>query len=245
LGLLVVVAYKRPNWPDNRRLWGVLAILGIINTALPFLLISWGQQFIDSAVAAILNSTVPLFTMVMAHWYLQDDRLTPQRVAGLLIGFIGVVLLLFRDLVGGTQSSLLGQAAVLLAAICYAFSSVFARRNAKGVSPIVQAFVPLLVADAVMWLLVPLFESPVTLPSLPITWLAVVWLGLVGSCIAYLLYFYLLHAIGPTRATMVTYTFPVIGVALGVIFLNESLDISLLLGGALVIGSIVIVNRQG
>jgi drug/metabolite transporter (DMT)-like permease len=245
LGLLVVVAYTRPKFPDTRRLWLALAVLGIINTALPFMLISWGQQFIDSAVAAILNSTVPLFTMLMAHWYLQDDRLTIQRVVGLLIGFIGVVVLLFRDLDGGTQSSLLGQAAVLLAAICYAFSSVFTRRNAQGVSPIVQAFVPLLVADALMWALVPLLESPLVLPGLPITWLAVVWLGLIGSCIAYLLYFYLIHAIGPTRATMVTYTFPVVGIALGVIFLSETLDINLVLGAALVVISIVVVNRKG
>ncbi len=244
LGLLVVVAYNRPKFPDNRRLWGALAILGIIQTALPFLLITWGQQFIDSAVAAILNSTVPLFTMLLAHWYLQDDRLTLQRVIALLIGFFGVVVLLVRDLDGGTQSSLLGQAAVLVAAICYAFSAVFARRNAKGVSPIVQAFVPLLVADALMWALVPLFESPLVLPSLPISWLAILWLGLIGSCIAYLLYYYLLHAIGPTRTTMVTYTFPVVGVALGVIFLNETLDINLLLGAVLVVTSIVIVNRQ-
>ena len=244
LGLLVVVAYNRPKFPDNRRLWGALAILGIIQTALPFLLITWGQQFIDSAVAAILNSTVPLFTMLLAHWYLQDDRLTLQRVIALLIGFFGVVVLLVRDLDGGTQSSLLGQAAVLVAAICYAFSAVFARRNAKGVSPIVQAFVPLLVADALMWALVPLFESPLVLPSLPISWLAILWLGLIGSCIAYLLYYYLLHAIGPTRTTMVTYTFPVVGVALGVIFLNETLDVNLLLGAVLVVTSIVIVNRQ-
>ena len=109
LGLLVVVAYNRPKFPDNRRLWGALAILGIIQTALPFLLITWGQQFIDSVVAAILNSTVPLFTMLLAHWYLQDDRLTLQRVIALLIGFIGVVVLLVRDLDGGTQSSLLGR----------------------------------------------------------------------------------------------------------------------------------------
>ena len=242
LGLLAVVAYNRPNWSDTRRLWVVLAVLGITNTALPFVLISWGEQFIDSAVAAILNSTVPLFTMVIAHRFLQDDRLTLQRVIGLVVGFFGVVALLLRDLDGGTQDNLLGQAAVLLAAICYAFSSVFARRNAKGVSPLVQAFVPLLVADAVMWVITPLVESPVEFPGLPITWLAIAWLGLVGTCIAYLLYFYLLHSIGPTRTTMVTYVFPLVGVALGVIFLNETLDINLLMGGALVVGSIIIVN---
>jgi drug/metabolite transporter (DMT)-like permease len=93
-----------------------------------------------------------------------------------------------------------------------------------------------------MWGITPLVESPVDFPGLPITWLAIAWLGLVGTCIAYLLYFYLLHSIGPTRTTMVTYVFPLVGVALGVIFLSETLDINLLMGGALVVGSIVIVN---
>jgi drug/metabolite transporter (DMT)-like permease len=95
-----------------------------------------------------------------------------------------------------------------------------------------------------MWLLVSRIESQVVFTSIHITWLAVVWLGLIGSSIAYLLYFYLLHAIDPTRATMVTYTFPVVGVALGVIFLNETLDINLVMGAALVVASIVVVNRQ-
>jgi drug/metabolite transporter (DMT)-like permease len=164
---------------------------------------------------------------------------------GLLVGFAGIVVLLSRDLEGGYHANLLGQAAVLLAAMFYAGSSVFARRNTKGLSPIVQALVPLLVADAAIWVVTPVVESPLTLPSLPITWLSIAWLGLIGSCIAYLLYYYLLHSVGPTRTTLVTYVFPLVGVALGVIFLNEQLDWHLFVGGAMVVGSIALVNRQG
>jgi drug/metabolite transporter (DMT)-like permease len=160
------------------------------------------------------------------------------------VGFAGIVILLSRDLVSGAQANLLGQAAVLLASLFYAGSSVFARKNTQGLTPMVQALVPLVVADALMWLVTPLVEAPLTLPSLPLTWLAIAWLGLIGSCLAYLLFYYLLHSVGPTRTTLVTYVFPVVGVVLGVIFLDELLDWQLFDGGAMVVGSIVLVNKS-
>lgn len=244
LGLLAVAGFKRPDWPVRGPVWRSLVILGLINTAIPFVLISWGELYIDSAVAAVLNSTVPLFTMIVAHLFLSDDRLTAMRLFGLLIGFVGVVVLLLRDLEGGFSGSALGQGAVLLAAMFYAGSSVFARRNARGVSPIVHSLVPLVAADAALWLVTPFAETPLTLPALPLTWLAIAWLGLIGSCLAYLLYFYLLHSVGPTRTTLVTYVFPLVGVVLGVVFLNELLDWNLLVGGGLVVGSIAVVNSR-
>lgn len=244
LGLLAVVAYKRPAWPGRGPVWRALVIIGLANTAIPFVLISWGELYIDSAVAAVLNSTVPLFTMVIAHLFLSDDRLTSMRLFGLLIGFVGVVILLLRDLEGGFGGSALGQGAVLLAAMFYAGSSVYARRYTRNVTPVVHSLVPLIAADAALWLVTPLVESPLNLPDLPLTWLAIAWLGLIGSCLAYLLYFYLLHSIGPTRTTLVTYVFPLVGVALGVLFLNELLDWNLLVGGSLVMGSIAVVNSR-
>lgn len=243
LGLLAVVAWRRPRWPRSRQVWGGLILLGVTNVAAPFVLISWGEQFIDSAVASVLNTSVPLFTVLMAHLFLEDDRLTWGRAIGLVLGFVGVLLLLGRDLRAGMQSSLLGQGAVLLAAVMYAGSSVLARRTTKGASPIVQALLQVVAADALVWLAVPLVESPFTVPKLALTWTALLWLGFVGSCGAYLLYFYLIHAVGPTRTTLVTYTFPLVGVALGVLFLQEALSWQLVVGGGLVMGSIAIVNQ--
>lgn len=244
LTLLAVIAVTRPVWPKDRRVWLSLTFLGVINNALPYVLISWGEKFIDSAVAAILNSTTPLFTMVVAHLLLSDDRMNRGRLLALFTGFAGILILFGRDANNGFEGSLVGKGAVLLAAVFYAFASVYARRTTKGLAPAVQAIVPLLGADLLLWGAAPIVEAPLTLPRLPITWLAIVWLGVIGVAVAYLLFFYLLHSIGPTRTTLVTYVFPLVGVALGVLFLNERLDWNLIGGTILIVGSIMIVNRK-
>jgi drug/metabolite transporter (DMT)-like permease len=223
LGMVAVIALRRPSFPRTWRTWVALTVLGIINTALPFVLISWGEKSIDSAVAAVLNSTVPLFTLVIAHLFLHDEQITARKVVGLLIGFAGVLALMARDLrPEGLRIGALGQAAVLVAAVSYASASVF--------------------ADAVVWSIATQVGEPGRLPVLPITWVALLWLGLLGSCVAYLLYYHLLHSVGATRAVMVTYIFPVVGVALGVLFLDELADWHLLVGGLLVVASIAVVN---
>ena len=245
LGLAVVAAYTRPVFPKAWRMWLILTLIGFTNNALPYVLISWGEQYIDSAVAAILNSTTPLFAMVFAHLFLHDDRLTLHRLVGILVGFAGIVILVSRDLLSGVQMNLLGQLAVLLASVLYAGTSVFARKKTKGVSQVPLALIPLIGADIFLWGITPIVESPFMLPQLPITWLAIIWLGLLGTCVAFLFYYYLLHSVGPTRTTLVTYIFPLVGVILGVVFLDELLDWHLLVGGLLVVGSILVVNSRG
>jgi drug/metabolite transporter (DMT)-like permease len=243
LGMLLVLLAIRPAFPKERKTWAMLALMGLTNTALPFVLISWGEIMIDSSVASILNSTTPLFTLVIAHFFLSDERMTIPRAIGLLLGFAGILLLFSRDVgLQGFQSSLIGQAAVLAAAISYAGSSVFARRSFREVPLLVQAAVPLFTADLFIWGGALALESPLKIPELPITWLALVWLGLLGSCIAYLLYFYLINHEGSTRSTLVTYMFPVIGVALGVFFLEEQLDMRLIIGALMVVAGIGVVN---
>ena len=244
MGLLVVLVVTRPKWPREWHSWQVLVVLGLINTAIPFVLISWAEIYIDSAVASILNGSVPLFTTVIAHFFVVDDRMNAAKVLALCTGFAGVVILLMRDLSGSLELNLLGHGAMLLAVLFYAAAAVYARRGTGDIAPVMRALIPVASADAVIWLVTPLVESPLVLPQRPLTWVALIWLGVIGSCIAYLLYYYLIHAIGPTRATMVTYTFPLIGVVLGVVFLNELLDFNLVLGGGLVLASIIIVNSR-
>ena len=218
-------------------------MLGITNVAIPFFLISWGEQSIDSAVAAILDATVPLFTILIAHYLLRDDRMTWPKVLGLLIGFAGVIILMSKD-IGASFGSWLGQLAVVLACAFYAGSAVFARRTTENTPGILRSAGPLVSATAVMWLTTFFVERPLKVPSLGITWIALLFLGVLGSGLAFVLSYYLIHEIGPTRTSMVTYLFPLGGVLLGVAVLHEKLSWQLLVGGVLIIFSLAVANWQ-
>jgi drug/metabolite transporter (DMT)-like permease len=236
-----VILIQRTPVPRRLSDWGPPLILGISNVAIPFFLISWGERSIDSAVAAILDATVPLFTIVIAHVALRDDKITLPKAMGLLVGFAGVIVLMSED-VGASPSSLLGQAAVVVASMFYAGSSVYARKFTEDVPGIFRSAGPLLSSTAVMWPAAALLERPLTIPRLPITWIALLWLGILGSGFAFVLSYYLIHSIGPTRTTMVTYLFPLGGVVLGVSFLGEHLTWQILAGAFLIVASLAVTN---
>jgi drug/metabolite transporter (DMT)-like permease len=246
IGLGLLVHYQRQRLPRQRGLLLAYLYMGIFNTALPFSLVSWGETSIDSGLTSILSASVPLFTMVIAHLWLHDEKMTLSRVAGLVVGFLGVVTLVSRSLgSGGAPDNMWGELAIVGGAICYATSANFARKYLRGQPAVVQAAMTMLVADAGAWLGALWVDRPVHLPALPATWLAVIWLGVLGSGVAYLLFFYLINSWGATRTTMVSYVFPVIGLILGVTFLRERADWSLAAGSLLVLGGIVIVNLKG
>lgn len=241
---IVVILIQRVQWPRSFRVWFPLLLLGLTNVAIPFFLISWGEKTIDSAVASILDATVPLFTILIAHYLLRDDKITWPKVLGLLTGFAGVVVLMSKDLVNASTSSLLGQAAVILASAFYAVSSVYVRKTTEDTPGILRSAGPLVSASGVMWLATFLFESPVKMPQLGITWIALLWLGIFGSGLAFVMAYYLIHEIGPTRTTMVTYLFPLGGVILGVTFLHEQLTWQLVTGALLIIVSLAVANWE-
>ena len=241
LALVGFLMARRPPVPRGARLWSILLAQGLMSTALPWILITWAEQYIDSAVATVLNATVPMFTIVIAHFFLHDDRMTSRRLLGLVVGFAGVLVLVHGDIptgFGGGGLVLLGNLAMLLSSAFYAVSNVYARAKLRGVPSIVQAFYTMLLADAVMWIVTPALEAPFTLPAQGLTWIAIAWLGVLGAGISYVIFYYLLHTIGPTRISTVTYTIPVVGVTLGVVFLNERLDWSLVLGTVLIVSGV-------
>jgi len=240
---VVIIFIQRVPLPRSFRVWSPLLVLGLINVAIPFFLISWGEQSIDSAVASILDATVPLFTILIAHYLLRDDKMTLPKVLGLLIGFAGVIILMSKDM-GESFGSLLGQLAVVLASVFYAVGAVFARRTTEDTPGILRSAGPLVSATLVMWLATFFVESPVEIPQLGITWLALLFLGILGSGLAFVMLYYLIHEIGPTRTSMVTYLFPLGGVILGVVFLNEEPSWQLLVGAALIVVSLAVANWQ-
>ena len=251
IGLIVFFPLMKPPIPREFRVWVSLAVLGFLSSAIPWVLISWAETSIDSALAGVLNGTVPLFTILIAHFFLHDDKMSFQRVSGLLLGFVGVVVLtqrggelanLFED--GGISRDLLGQGAMLLAALSYAVSGVHARRNLREVSVLVQAFFSMVFSFIAILCIIPLMGRTLVVPALVDTWVALVWLGILGAGIASLIFYYLLHAVGPTRASLVTYTLPAVSVTLGVIILKESLDWWLFAGTILIVSGVWVVNRR-
>lgn len=238
---VVVMTIQRVSLPRTIKEWTPLIVLGLTNIAIPFVLISWGQKSIDSGVASILDATVPLFTILAAHFMLQDDKMTTPKVLGLLVGFAGVIVLMSKD-IGASFGSLLGQLAVIIACVFYAGSSIYVRKYTQDTPGILRSMGPLISATVVMGLAALFFEAPFKIPTLPITWIALLWLGIFGSGLAFLMAFYLMHEIGPTRTTMVTYLFPLGGVTLGTIFLNETLTWQIIVGAVLIISSLAIAN---
>ena len=241
---VIIAVQQKSEWPRDRKTLISFAILGPTSLAIPIFFISWGEQTIDSAVASILNATVPLFTLIIAHFWLHDDKMTVPKVVGLLIGFGGIIVLFSEDLLAGARSNVIGQLAVVLASLFYAGSAVFARKATAHVVGLARGALPLVTASIFIWIVGPLAEKPFLVPQLPITWIAALWLGVLGSGVAMLMFYYLLHEIGPTRASLVTYLFPVGGVILGVLFLNEHLSWQLLAGTALIIASLAVVNYK-
>jgi len=228
----------------SRQLWAMIW-LGIIYTAVPFVLISWAETHIDSGLAGILNGSMPLYTMILAHFFLPDDRMTLPRVIGLLTGFAGLVLLVSRDLgPEGFQGSLWGQLGVVAAAICYAVGVILIRRRLQGIHSVQIAAVALSIALLLVFVVALIVEHPFAIPLRPQTWIACSWMGILSTGLSYMASVYLIHAWGATRSALVTYAFPVTAVILGVIFLGERPDWRVFVGGALVIGGIALVNAR-
>jgi len=239
---LIVWAMRIPIDRNRKKLAATL-LLGLVNSALPITLITWAELYIDSGLTSLLNSTMPLWTIIIAHQFLHDDRFTRAKAIGLLVGFSGAVILLIRDMhPQGWSGSFWGQLAVLLAAFCYGCSNVFARRVLKGQHPLQTTAVSLTSAVLALAIVAPIIESPLAVPRLPMTWLACAWMGVIGLGLAYYAYYYLLNTWGSTRTSLVTYLLPLTAVTLGVVLLGEKPSWHVFAGGALVIIGIVLVN---
>ena len=212
-----------------------LALLGAVNTAVPFFLIAWGQQYIDSGLASIFNASAPLFTALFALGYDRSQRATGARLAGILIGFSGVVLLVGFELSGG-ERAVLGGLAVVAASACYGIGGLYAGRRFNGLPPSLVAL------GGLAWST--LFVAPVGLAQASAPgWdavLAVLYLGVAATGVAYLLYFGLIVGAGASKAVLVTYLVPALALIYGAVFLDEEVTAVALGGLALVLAGVAL-----
>lgn len=243
MALLAVLGLTGERLPRGRRVWSSLLFVGVLANVVPFFLIAWGEQYVASGLAGIYNATTPLFTLVIATAALPEERPSAAKTGGLVLGFLGVVLVLapWRGL---GHSAFVGQLAILGSALCYGVAITYTRRylSGSGHSPLALATGQILGATGILLLLVPAWAAPVAL-SLGVAG-SVVALGALGTGIAYLLFYRLIGEVGATAASMVTYLVPVVAVALGVLLLGEGVAWNDFAGAAVVLLGVAVAGGQ-
>lgn len=242
LGMSMMYLIKRRS--PSPKPWRLYLFLGVFNVALPFVLVSWSEKYITSGLASILNSLQPLTTSLIAALFIAEEKLTLRRIAGLILAFGGVLVLMSDKLNKEAISQTYGIIAMLIAVFCYGASGVFARLNNEGVKPEDQAFGQFAFGFLFIIPSMLIVESPFTLPVRPISYLAFAWLGLLGSFFTSYTWYSLLNEIGPSRVSMTTYLFPLVGVLLGSFLLREAVDWRVIVGGLMILLGIVIVNKK-
>jgi drug/metabolite transporter (DMT)-like permease len=238
-----VVRIARQPLPRERRVYGHLLVMAVINITIPFLLITWAEQSVESSLAAILTSPVPLFAIVLSSLFLPDEPMRVNGVVGLVVGFIGVVIITSRGLTGA-GSSVIGEIALLGAAFSYACGAVYSRRNVRGLPPMIPAVFQVTFAAIITGTIALLFEHPWTATPDGEAIFSILWLGILGSGLAYLAVFRLFADWGATRTTLVAYLIPVVGIILGYLVLQEPVDARIIVGTALVITGVGLVNSR-
>lgn len=228
------------------RVWAAFFTMGLLNNAVPFSLIVWGQTHIASGLASILVATTPLFTVVVAHALTRDEKMTGARFLGVLVGLGGVAVLVGPDAAQGLGSHLAAECAVLGAALSYALAGVFGRRfHRNGVSPLVSAAGQVTASTLMLVPLALVVDRPWTLaPPGPGTWAAVVALGLLSTAFAYVVYFRVLAVAGATNLLLVTFLIPVSAILLGTTFLGEHLAARQFAGMALIGGALAVIDGR-
>jgi drug/metabolite transporter (DMT)-like permease len=216
--------------------WGSILLLALLNNALPFALFGWGQTHIASGLASILNATTPIWGVLVAHFLTQDERMTPRKIAGVLLGFGGVATMIGPSLLSSLGTSALAQLACVTASLSYALAAVWARRfRRQGISPL-SVTTGQLTAGALMMLPVSmLVDRPWTHAFPPLTaWGAIIALALLCTAFGYVLYFRLIETSGATNALLVTLLVPPVAILLGALFLSETLAPQDFIGLALI-----------
>ena len=244
--LHLVMRMRGQNFPVGRNALLAFAGMGLLNNAIPFSLIVWGQSHIASGVASIFNAMTPIFTVIAAHFLTSDELLDRRRIAGVLLGLAGVVVMIGSEALHSLGVNVLAQVAVLCAALSYGFAGVFGRRfKALGISPMATATGQVTASSLILVPLALLIDQPWQLAVPGIETIAAVFgVAAFSTALAYLLFFRILQSAGATNISLVTFLIPPSAILLGVAFLGESLLPRHLAGLALIAAGLVAIDGR-
>lgn len=241
--LYLVLRLQGRNLPKFGPIWKHVAVMALVQNALPFTLFNWGEQHIDSALAAILNGTTPLFTIILAHIFVADDRISMSKLLGVLVGFGGLVLLIAPSLFAGVQVTTWGLMAIAVAAASYGVAIVYSRLHMRGLPPLAAPTAQLGLAALFMLPLSLLIEQPFRVPAPSLAALgSLLTLAVFGTAVAFVVYYHIIERVSASYMAMVTYMVPLFGVVLGVLILNEQLGWTAYAGCVLILTGVMIVN---
>lgn len=209
--------------PTDRQQWKAFFMIGILNNIIPYSLIVWGQTQIEGGLASILNATTPVWGIILAHYFTGDERLTSNRLAGVILGLVGVVVMIGFDVLQGLGANVLAQLAIVLAALSYAVAGIYSKRF-RDTPPLVTSTGQVMTSALMMLPLVLIVDRPwqYAMPTLS-TWAALLSMTILSTVIAYLIYFRLLKTAGATNSLLVTFLIPVSALLLGILLLDERL----------------------
>jgi len=238
---LLMIALRRGLVTHARRRIVPFAVMALTSGVIPWLAIAWGEERISSGLASVLNATTPLWAAILVYWIIPSERPSPINYAGVLVGLAGVVILVLPGIsAGGIRGDLIGAGAVLLASVSYALSALYQRRKLRGVN-VFEANLGQLAFTA-------LFVLPIAVPNLPAAHFelrsvaAVLALGIAGSGIAGVLYYYVLNSLGPVRGSGVTLLVPMTAVFWGATLLHEVVTVTIIVGMVVILAGIVLTN---
>ena len=239
---LVITGSWRLNWQGLP--WVRLFLIALLGTLLPFFLISWAEQYVDSSVAGLLNGTAPLVTVLGAHFITRDELLTQGRMAGVLIGMGGAVILMYDGLSQLGGASLIAQLALMLAFSCYAGGNLMVR-GVHGITPVQLTGFSLILSSFVALPLAFFLEQPEPMSWSADIWAALLWLGLISTAFAFSLRYVLIKRAGAGFLSNVGYTIPMVAVVIGVFLLGEAVTLPKLLALVVILASLFITRHVG
>ena len=234
--LWMIVRVIGLEMPETLGLWPAFFAMGVLNNLIPFSLIVCGQTHIASGLASILNATTPLFTVIVAHYFTTDERMTGNRVFAVIVGLAGVTVMMGPAAIEGIGANVLAQAAVLGAALSYAFAGIYGRRFRRlGVPPLLTATGQVTASAILLAPVTLIIDRPWALPMPGLdTWAALIGLAALSTALAYILYFRILATAGATNLLLVTFLIPVSAIFLGAVILGERLNTEHFIGMALI-----------
>jgi drug/metabolite transporter (DMT)-like permease len=246
--LFAIIKARRLSLPRTRADWMLLAITGVLSFSFNYGLVFWGEQYVSSGLAALLQATIPAFGLVIAHFYLPGERLTTVKILGVVLGVAGVGVVFSNQLRVAGPQALAGCAALVFGSACAAYANVLVKARGSNLNPAILA------GGQMVFGLVPLLLVGILLEGNPLQFrwtrmaiIALFYLAIVGSVIAFLSYYWLVQHMDVTKTMLIALVTPVIAVALGVIVLHEELNWRTFAGGAMImsgIGLIVLRRRK-